>query len=219
MQNEEKIIQTIRKILELSKNNPSEAEAKSAALKAQELLAKYHIDMREVESIDIDTVESIEEVRVDVPAKKWKYRLATIVANNFRCKHFYIGKSTLVFYGHKTDADVATETFKYLFSVGNKLAGREVDKVFNETGSSANVYNSFVAGFCKGIEEALGEQCRALMIVTPEDVKTSFEEMSKNWKSMSGGALRIGGNSYCREAYESGRTEGHHAIRSKQIED
>lgn len=218
MQNEEKIIQTIRKILELSKNNPSEEEAKSAALKAQEMLAKYHIDMKEVESIDIDTVESIDEVRVDLPAKKWKYRLATIVANNFRCKHFYIGKKMLVFYGHKTDADVAAETFKYLFNIGNRLAGREVDRVFGETGTSANVYNSFVAGFCAGIEEALGEQCQALMIVTPEDVKTSFAEMTKGWKSMSGGALRIGGNEHCREAYESGKTEGRHAVKSKQIE-
>lgn len=218
MKNEEKIIQTIRKILELSKNNPSEEEAKSAALKAQELLAKYHIDMHEVESIDIDTVESIEEVRVDLPAKKWKYKLATIVANNFRCKHFYMGKGILVFYGHKTDADVAAETFKYLFSIGNKLAGREVDRVFLETGTSANVYNSFVAGFCAGIESALGEQCLALMIVTPEDVKTSFEEMSKNWKSMSGGAMTIGANAHCVDAYNKGKTEGRHAVRSRQIE-
>ena len=218
MQNEEKIIQTIRKILELSKNNPSEEEAKSAALKAQEMLAKYHIDMKAVESIDIDEVESIEEVRVDVPSKKWKYRLASIVANNFRCKHFYIGKGVLVFYGHKTDADVAAETFKYLFNVGNRLAGREVDRVFGETGTSANVYNSFVAGFCKGIEEGLAQQCQALMIITPEDVKTSFAEMSKNWKSMSGGALRIGVNEHCRDAYENGKTEGRHAVRSRQIE-
>ena len=218
MQNEEKIIQTIRKLLELSKNNPSEEEAKSAALKAQELLAKYHIDMKEVESIDIDAVESIDEVRVDLPAKRWKYRLAKIVADNFRCKHFYIGRGTLVFYGHKTDAYVAAETFKYLFNVGNRLAGREVDTVFAKTGTSARVYNSFVAGFCAGIESALGEQCKALMIITPEDVKTSFAEMSKDWKSMNGGALRIGGDSYCRDAYENGKTEGRHAVRSRQIE-
>ena len=218
MQNEEKIIQTIRKILELSKNNPSEEEAKSAALKAQELLAKYHIDMKEVESIDIDAVESIEEVRVDIPAKKWKYRLATIVANNFRCKHFYIGKSVLVFYGHKTDADVAAETFKYLFNVGNRLAGREVDRVFGKTGTSTNVYNSFVAGFCDGIDEALGEQCQALMIITPEDVKTSFAEYSKNFHDMNCGSMRIGANEHCREARERGRTEGRHAVRSRQIE-
>lgn len=218
MQNEEKIIQTIRKILELSKNNPSEEEAKSAALKAQELLAKYHLDMKEIESIDVDEVESIEEVRVNIPAKKWKYKLARIVADNFRCQHFYIGKSTLVFYGHKTDADVAAETYKYLFDIGNRLAGREVDKVFGETGTSANVYNSFVAGFCAGIEEALGEQCQALMIVTPEDVKTSFEEKSKNFGTMKCGALHIGINAHCAEAYENGKTEGRHAVRSKQIE-
>ena len=218
MQNEEKIIQTIRKILELSKNNPSEEEAKSAALKAQEMLAKYHIDMKEVESIDIDAVESIEEVRVDLPAKKWKYRLAKIVADNFRCKHFYIGKSILVFYGHKTDADIASETYKYLFDIGNRLAGREVDRVFGETGTSTNVYNSFVAGFCAGIEEALGEQCKALMIVVPEDVNTSFAEMSKNFGTMKGGALRIGINEHCSEAYSRGKTEGRHAVRSKQIE-
>ena len=218
MQKEEKIIQTIRKLFELSKNNPSEEEAKSAALKVQEMLAKYHIDMKEVESIDIDAVESIDEVRVDLPAKKWKYKLAKIVADNFRCRHFYIGKGILVFYGHKTDAEIAAETFKYLFDVGNRLAGREVDRVFGETGTSVNVYNSFVAGFCDGIREVLGEQCRALMIVTPEDVKTSFEEMSKNWKSMSGGALHIGINSHCKEAYESGKTEGRHAVRSRQLE-
>lgn len=218
MQNEEKIIQTIRKLLELSKNNPSEEEAKSAALKAQEMLAKYHIDMKEVESIDLDTVESIEEVRVAIPAKKWKYRLAQIVADNFRCRHFYIGKGTLVFYGHKTDADIAAETFKYLFDIGNRLAGREVDKVFGATGTSANVYNSFVAGFCAGIEDGLSQQCRALMIVTPEDVKTSFDEKAKKMKDMHCGAMRIGANAHCREAYESGKTEGRHAVRSKQLE-
>lgn len=218
MQNEEKIIQTIRKILELSKNNPSEEEAKSAALKAQEMLAKYHIDMKEVENIDIDTVESIEEVRVNIPAKKWKYKLAHIVADNFRCRHFYIGKSILVFYGHKTDADIASETFKYLFNVGNRLAGREVDKVFGETGTSANVYNSFVAGFCAGIEEGLSQQCKALMIITPEDVKTSFAEKAKTMKDMNCSAMRIGGDTHCREAYENGKTEGRHAVRSRQIE-
>lgn len=218
MANEEKIIQTIRKVLELSKNNPSEEEAKAAALKAQELLAKYHIDVREVEDLDMDSLESIEEVRVTIPAKKWKYRLAQIVANNFRCRHFYVGKSILVFYGHKTDADVASETYKYLFDVGNRLAGREVDKVFGETGTSANVYNSFVAGFCAGIEDALNEQCRALMLIVPEDVNTSFEEKSKNFKDMRCGSMRIGGNAHCREAYENGRTEGRHAVGSRQIE-
>ena len=39
----EKIIAKIKKILELSRNNPSKEEAKAAALKAQRLMAEYHL--------------------------------------------------------------------------------------------------------------------------------------------------------------------------------
>lgn len=57
MKNSEKIIAKIKKVLELSKNNPSEEEAKSAALKAQRLMAEYHISMSEVEAVeDIDSI-------------------------------------------------------------------------------------------------------------------------------------------------------------------
>lgn len=41
MMDTEKIIAKIKKVLELSRNNPSEEEAKSAALKAQKLMAAY----------------------------------------------------------------------------------------------------------------------------------------------------------------------------------
>jgi hypothetical protein len=56
------------------------------------------------------------------------------------------------------------------------------------------------------------------MIIVPEDVKTSFAEYSKNFGTMGGGAMRIGVNAHCREAYENGKTEGRHAVRSRQIE-
>ena len=210
----EKIIQTIKKVLELSKNNPSEDEAKAAALKAQELLAKYHIDMAEIQGIDTDTVDEICEVRVDVPSKKWKYVLADIVSDNFRCKHFYYGKKILVFYGHNTDANVAAETFKYLFHVGNIHAGRMVDKVFKDTGTSAGVYNSFVSGFCKGVKEALTKQCKELMVIVPQDVKDSFAERTKSCKTTTASGLTINNL----EAFNEGVTVGHDAIQRRRIE-
>lgn len=213
----EKIIQTIKKVLELSKNNPSEEEAKAAALKAQELLAKYHINMSEIEDID-DTDEDIVEISVDVPSKKWKYTLARIVADNFRCKHFYYGKKVLVFYGHKTDAEVASETFKYLFDFGNKAAGREVDKVFANTGTSAGVYNSFVKGFCDGVSDVLAKQCTALMLVVPQDVTDSYNERTKDCKTMNSGGLSIKANDSCINAYASGKAKGKEAVSSKQLE-
>lgn len=92
----EKIIEKVKKVLELSKNNPSAEEAKSAALKAQKLMAEYHISLSEIEAVE--DVENISEKQVDVGnGNKWKYFLAEIVAKNFRCKHFYYGKSTVVF--------------------------------------------------------------------------------------------------------------------------
>lgn len=209
---QEKIIQTIKKVLELSKNNPSEEEAKSAALKAQELLAKYHIDIAEVEGEE--DVEQITEIRVDLPPKKWKYTLARIVSDNFRCKHFYYGKSCVVFYGHETDAEVAAETFKYLFDLGNRLAGREVDRVFAETGTSAGVYNSFVKGFCDGVKEVLEAQCTALMIVVPKDVNESYEELAKTFRRMNTSSVRTTD----RDVYLNGKTEGKNAIGKRQIE-
>jgi hypothetical protein len=213
----EKIIQTIKKVLELSKNNPSEEEAKAAALKAQELLAKYHISMAEIEDIS-DTTEEISEVSVDVPAKKWKYSLATIVANNFRCKHFYYGKGTVVFYGHKTDAEVAAETFKYLFDMGNRCAGRVVDREFAKTGTSAGVYNSFVKGFCDGVSEVLGKQCTALMLVIPKDVNEAYDERSKSFRNMRCSGLSTKCNESCSEAYVSGKVIGRDAVSSKKLE-
>lgn len=212
----EKIIQTIKKVLELSKNNPSEEEAKAAALKAQELLAKYHIDMAEIE--ELGESDDIVEITVNVPSKKWKYRLAHIVAKNFRCKHFYYGKGILVFYGHKTDAEVAAETYKYLFNMGNIFAGREVDKVFAKTGTSAGVYNSFVSGFCDGVSEVLDTQCTALMIVTPQDVVDAFAEKTKDCKSMNCCGLTIRKNDDCINAYASGKEKGKEVVSSRQLE-
>lgn len=91
MENSEKVISKIKKVLELSKNNPSQEEAQAAALKAQKLMVEYHISMNEIEAVE--DIDSIVEKSVSVGnGSKWKYVLSQIVAKNFRCKHFYYGK-------------------------------------------------------------------------------------------------------------------------------
>lgn len=99
----------------------TEAEAQSALLMAQKLMAKHNIDMSQV----IDTVEKtkteIEHGKVTEKEKKvwWKGTLATIIAENFRCYSYYdkYGKGLksvveLRFLGVKEDVQVATEVFK-----------------------------------------------------------------------------------------------------------
>lgn len=215
---QEKIIKTIKKVLELSKNNPSEEEAKSAVLKAQALLAKYHINMKDVESLEDEINDAISEVHVNVPAKKWKYKLARIVANNFRCKHFYYGKGTVVFYGHESDANVAADTFKYLFSVGNKSAMREVNKAFKQHGTSEGIYNSYVSGFCAGVSEVLGKQCTALMLVIPQDVSDAYAERSKDFSRMHLSSLRTGCGDRFSKVFSEGKSMGRDTVNSRQLE-
>lgn len=208
----EKILEKIRKLFELSKNNPSEEEAKSAACRAQELMVKYGIEVAEVE--DDCKQEEIEEIELSIPAKKWKYQLARIVADNFRCKHFYCGRDTLVFYGHSTDVNIAAETFAYLFDMGNKLGNRLVREAKQAKGYADNVYNSCVVGFCEGIKEALVEQSKALMVVVPEDVKEQYKERSKDFGTMRTRAVQA----YNGEAYRTGKSAGYNAMRRNALE-
>lgn len=209
----EKVIETVKKLFALAKNNPSAEEAKSAALKAQELCVQHGISLTEVENIDISKEEEIGESRVDLSAKKWKYGLAQICADNFRVKHFYHGKGTLVFVGHETDAAIAAETFKYLFEVGNRLGNKLAREARQTRGYADNVYNSCVVGFCQGIRDALAEQSKALMVVVPEDVEKAFAERTKGCRH----STLSGVKAYNGEAYRRGREQGYNAMKRNAL--
>ena len=210
----EKIMEKIKKLFELSKNNPSEEEAKAAALKAQELLVQYHLEYAEVENIDLDKAEPIGEVAIDVASKKWKYSLARIVAEANRCTHFFRGKNRIVFFGHQTDVMVAAETFEYLFDMGNKLGNKLYREAKEKYGYADNVYNSCVVGFVEGIKEALAEQSKALMVIVPDDVKDAYAEHSRGFRSFRTSQVRA----YDGAAYRTGKSAGHAAMGRKSLE-
>ena len=220
---QEKIIEKIKKVLELSRNNPSEEEAKSAALKAQKLMAQYHISMAEVD--EVTDIENIVEEVVNVGnGKKWKYRLAGVLAKNFRCRYFFYGRQAVVFYGYETDAKIAAETFKYLFKVGNKAANSYYNKMYYDASASyegfrgSGIMNSFLVGFVNGIRDALDKQCTALMIIVPPEVEESCDDRLKNCSKSIDSTLRTAGFRG-QEARQAGYTKGRSAMESKQIEE
>lgn len=209
----ENILNKVKKLFALAGNNSSEEEARQATLKAQELMVKHNIDMAEVDDVDLDKSEEITEVGVDVGPKKWKYTLAHIVADNFRCRFFMRGKEHFIFYGHETDARISAETFKFLFNMGNKLGNKLAREARAKYGYADNVYNSCVMGFCAGLKEVLGEQSVALMVVMPEDVKDAYEERTKGFRVCRTNAPRA----YNGAAFETGRAEGRSAMGRKRI--
>ena len=114
----EKILNKIKNLLDLANNNPNENEAIAAALKAQELMAKYNIELDQLDSKE-KTREIVKEVYYQSgkhEMRKWKIGLAVIIAQNFRCKTYFVSSSNdVVFYGYKEDAKIALQVFTYLY--------------------------------------------------------------------------------------------------------
>lgn len=219
------IIDRIKKLLALAKGNTNAAEATAAALKAQKLIADYDVSKAELHE---DEPEEIAEVVSDeIKGKPWGKRLANVIADNFRCQHFYnwsghrsvwTGRATkesetVTFVGYDTDAEAATVTFNRLFEIGNRLADAECRKARRERGTAYGVRNSFLLGFVEGIRKELEKQCVALMLVRPKAVDDYYEERTAGFSSTRS-TVR---NAYAGASYDSGVTAGRDSVRSARL--
>lgn len=217
MTNMDKIIEKIAKLLALA-NNPgaTEDEAIQAALMAQKLMAKYDIELDQIDSKSEqrEIVEEIYRQSGKHEMKKWKIGLATIIANNFRCKVYFINGQDVVFYGFKEDAKIALQVFSFLYEVGNKFAVRYYNKCKKEGIETRGVMNTYLIGFRDGVASILEKQCKALMIVTPQEVSDSFEEKTKGWRALRT-TIRTNGN---RSAYNAGKQDGKDMVNSRSLE-
>lgn len=212
----DKVIEKIQKLFALANNNPSEEEAIAAALMAQKLMAKHNIAESDVNAL-FTKEEDITVTHYHCGGgRAWKFSLAHIVADNFRCKTFSYGRQTIAFYGYETDAKIARDTFEFLFKTGHRLADREVHRVFYKCGKVTGVYNSFCLGYMKGIKEELGKQCKALMIVIAPEVTEEYTAFSASFKKAKGIAL-TNSETFNSASYDNGRTEGRNIIKTKEL--
>lgn len=182
----EKIMNKIKNLLDLANNNPNENEAIAAALKAQELMAKYNIELEQLDDKkeNREIVKMIYEDDGKHTMKKWKYGLGAIIAKNFRCKMYLLDRSNLVFYGYKEDATIALQVFTYLYEIGNKFAFREYYKIKKAGHSTKGVMNTYLVGFREGIRTHLEKQCTALMLVTPREITENYQKMMMGAKTV-----------------------------------
>ena len=214
----ENMIEKIRKILALSKNNPSKSEAISVAVTAQKLMAKYGIqeDDLTLEEIDENIGESTVEFKHNAHLLRWYKNLAVVVARNFRVKSYLDKNEDVVFRGFVEDTRIAAEIYRHLYNVGNRLAGKAYGRAMEANGTARGVYNSFIVGYLSGIEEALGEQCTALMLVTPKAVEEDYAEFC-NTSGLETKSSSVTGKKD--ENFEDGKKEGKAAVKSRGIAD
>lgn len=226
------VISRIRKLLALGHDGANAEEATSAVLMAQRLIAKY--DIADDELHDGDGVESDIcgiETEPLVTAKSWRWNLAHLIADNFRCKVYespdlgtakrtgrLVVRKKFIFYGYEQDAQAACLAFIYLYRTGNRLAGAVV-RSLKRKGSSVNgAFNSYITGFLAGLRVELEKQSMELMLVMPLAVSEQFEaEVSGGLKSSPGRELSC--DYRRRNLIEKGRSDGRDAVRSRMLED
>lgn len=212
----EKMLEKVKKLLSLAGNNPSEEEAIAASLKAQELIAKYNLDLSDLDKEKLEIAQEEYTTGVD---KSWKYGLAQAVANNFRVMNYWIGNRKVVFYGYKQDAAVAVSVFEYLFKTGERGARKACREHYKKYGTETGVYFSYTRGFTAGVKSALEVQSTALMVVTPQEVKDSYEQYSVDNGFKTLGKFRNGSEKgVSHKIYNDGFNDGKTAGSSRNLD-
>lgn len=178
-----RILEKVKALLaKTTENGATDAEAQSAFLKAQELLAKHGLSMEDAESLK-QQKEAIKQANGRTRGnKKYRVPLCNAVAKAFRCEVFLqnFGFDTVVmFLGRETDVAVCREVFNSAYEFISKESDRQYEKAYAETGSGKGVRMAYAIGFITGLTQAFNKQSVALMIVTPQDVHDAMDKLRK----------------------------------------
>ena len=166
----EKVISKVRKILALTTNNYG-GEAEAAMLKAQKLLMEHNLSMQDV--TDANEKPEIVELELEYNSTPWWYKyLIGIIADNFRCEamercfHMSRRKAFLLI-GREDDAAVAREIFKYAV-----VLIKHNRKPFRARGTACE--NAYINGFLSGLIAKFKEQVKqnewGLVLVKDKEV-------------------------------------------------
>lgn len=203
------MLEKVKKLMALAGNNPSEEEAKAAMMKANALIAKYNLDLSQ------DTGVKVEYGLVAATHSNnegYRTSLAMVLADSFRCKCIMIGNK-VHFFGRKQDAEACVEVFNYVYRVSHNI-GLKLERQARKAGENTHgVANSYWRGFVVGIRDQLGEQCKALAVVVPQDVKDEFGKKFPNLGKYAGGMRNTGLDM---GAYNKGKEDGRHSMNSRR---
>lgn len=208
---QQKIMERINNLLNKTvANGCTPEEAAAAATMAQKLIAKHHVDMREFnESEDVDSDE-------EYCSREWQTRLATVLANNTCCKMVYTvmgrGKRRLTFIGRDTERMAVLKMYDKLSEACQRGLTAEKRRYKEIHGTTAGVEHSYTLGFIRAVQSAMNEQCRALQLVTPEEVTNKMQELFPHCRTSSWKQKSVLG-----DCYANGKLAGQDAAGRKRL--
>ena len=211
----EDVIAKIQALFNITEaNGSSKQEAISAALMAQRFISKY--DIQENELFTVEDYEVV-EIASDPVFRKFKYTLASIIADNYRCRYYItpVGrKHRMVFVGRTVDATAASLIFNKLYEATNDYANSE-SRMYRRKGRGlyGNFFNSAAIAYMDGIKAELEKQSKELMLVRPKEVDDSFAEITAGF----GRAKNTGMTSFGHVNYDKGVQAGRDAVRAGRL--
>lgn len=206
----------IKALLALAES-PNEHEAKSALLKARQLMAKYKVSEEAVRDAEKEEVIR-ERTGVDYSARRdpWTSALAAVIAKNHCCRNFQTrakGKQVaeIYFVGLSGDIPICKEIFLYavdcIRSVTNKLRKTK----------GVQAADGYGYGFVVGLDEAYtrqqSEEGWGLVLVVPEAVDQNMDGVPKRKNKIHDEKLKTANAS----AFRKGLADGHKFKEQKRI--
>lgn len=204
----QKALEKVKAILAIANDSrANEEEAKTAALMAQSLMAKY--DISDDDICDVEERKQLEQiVNLILNTNKnrnYRFALAGVIATNYRCE-YYLNSTTkrLHFIGKKIDAEIAQQIFEYLYEVINVLSLKEYHKKKAAHMDLTGVMPSYQRGFIIGLKAALEKQTKELMIVTAVEVKDELQRICNGKTTDTSRKQNYNAHSF-QKGYEEGR--------------
>lgn len=181
------IILKIKKLLALSESS-NQYEAKVAMLKAQELLVKHKFSMEEVKEHK-NVIVKEKKTDISFTKAKWKGKLASLIAENFRCYLYYKTRynHTIVFVGKDEDVIVCKIVLEYAIDTINSIVERLRYQYRKEGCSTKGLENDFALGFIEGLKIAFERQKEenrewGLVLAKDKEVVDYYNDLSRNFK-------------------------------------
>lgn len=203
------IIKKIEKLLNLARNNPNDQEAQAAMLKAQQLMAEHHLDMRDLESSQ-DQKEVVTIYHQGNQNTQWAIRLANIITKNFRCSLLRNPHRGLVFIGLREDVAIASGVYIFATQTLDRNM-RKLRRQYRKAGKSTEgISGDYALGFVTGLHDKYKKQVEennwALVLVKDALVVKETERLSNPNKLYRAKDQARSGDM---ELYAKGYRDGH----------
>jgi len=192
---ESNIVEKIKKLLSLG-GSSNENESKLAMKKAQSLLAKYKLDMSDIDKKESTNIK-YEFTNISSTRSTWRLMVADLIADNFACYTVLNrnGRKTLIaFLGEKDDVEICKITFEYALDCVKSNLRKLQYKHWKEFHNNNNkgMTTDYTMGFYSGLKQMFDLQKEqnqewGLVLQKSENVTNEYDKLTstKSTKAIS----------------------------------